>query len=109
MAIDPVLGSIGAAALALFGWLARWAWIHTHQRIDETRKMIIERDVEDRKRHDDVLRCTTRLETQMGRFISDVESEKRTRADVNKEIFAELRRIAERLPERRDGREDRER
>lgn len=68
--------------------------------------MLLEHEHEDRKRHDEMLRVTTRIDTQMGRFISDIESEKRTRAQVNRDIFEKLDRISERLPERRDNQRD---
>lgn len=103
MPADTVVsGGVGLLVVSLLGFLARWAWSHTHERIDLLNKSLSEHEDEDRRRHEEVIRVTTRIDTQMGRFISDIESEKRTRAEVNKEIFSELRRIAERLPERRD-------
>lgn len=102
-------GAIGILIIGFLGFLARWAWMHTHERIDETHQMIREHDAEDRKRHEEVIRVTTRLDTQMGRFLSDIESEKRTRADVNKELFGKLERIVDRLPERRDDDRPRDR
>lgn len=39
----------------------------------------------------------TRLETQMGRIVSDIESEKRTRAEVNKFFMVRLDGIADRI------------
>lgn len=109
--MDAVIsgGAIGLLLLSGLGFLARWAWTHTHERINETREMIQEHDTEDRIRHEEVIRITTRLETQMGRFVSDIESEKRTRAEVNRELFRQLERIADRLPERRDERDRGER
>lgn len=105
MPTDAVTGgAIGLLVVSCLGFLARWAWTHTHARIQETREMIREHESEDRKRHEEVIRVTTRLETQMGRFLSDIESEKRTRVEVNKELFRQLERIADRLPERREDR-----
>src|SRR5690242_19458818 len=106
-----LIGSSGV--LGLLWWLARWAWLHTHARIDESHRVsarvhediyrqIRDHETEDRKRHEEVIRSTTRLSTQMERFVSDMASEKRTRAEVNKELFAELKLIRDRLPERRD-------
>lgn len=106
--MDPVSGAaILVLVLSLLGFIARWAWTHTHQRIDELNKAVIDHESEDRRRHEEIIRVTTRLETQMSRFVSDMESEKRTRADVNKEIFLKLDRIGDRLPERRDEVRDR--
>lgn len=103
MPADAVLsgGAIGVAILGALGWLARWAWNHTHERIDEYARALAKHEDEDRKRHEEVIRVTTRIDTQMGRFISDMESEKRTRADVNREVFRKLDDINERMPERR--------
>lgn len=102
IAQDPVAFVAGMLAIGFIGFVLRWAWTHTHQRIDEMAEALIKHEDEDRKRHEEVIRVTTRIDTQMGRFISDIESEKRTRADVNKEIFLKLDHINERLPERRD-------
>lgn len=38
-----------------------------------------------------------RLEAQMGRIVSDIESEKRTRADTNKFVTDKLDKIADRI------------
>lgn len=102
IAQDPAAVVAGLLVVGFLSWLARWAWTHTHARITETQKLLHEHEQEDRRRHEEVIRATTKLETQMGRFISDIDSEKRTRAEVNKEIFAKLDRINDRLPERRN-------
>lgn len=102
MTIEGVVWAGIGTLIAGLGFVARWAWTHTHDRIDETHKALHDHEMEDRRRHEEVIRSTTKLETQMGRFLSDIESEKRTRADVNKEIFLKLDRIGDRLPERRD-------
>lgn len=106
IAADPASFVAGILVIGFVGFLARWAWTHTHTRITETQQLLQEHEREDRSRHEEVIRATTKLETQMGRFISDIESEKRTRAEVNREIFSKLDRINDRLPERRDGPRD---
>lgn len=104
----------GALVIGVAGFILRWAWTHTHKRIDDTHaemqrttsaifEQMREHDREDRSRHDEVIRVTTRISTQMDRFISDLESEKRTRAEANKEIAVKLERINDRLADRREG------
>lgn len=104
----------GALVIGLAGFIMRWAWTHTHKRIDDTHaemqrtttelfEQLREHDHEDRSRHDEVIRVTTRIGTQMERFISDLDSEKRTRSEVNRELFVKLERITDRLSDRREG------
>lgn len=109
--VDPIISSIlgGGSVVAFLWFIARWAWLATHKRIDEAYRSceniadrLREHDREDRERHDVVIKATTRLETQMERFVSDMTSEKRTRAEVNRELFIKLDQLRERLPERRD-------
>lgn len=41
----------------------------------------------------DIYTRVTRLETQMSRIVSDIESEKRTRSNVNNDVESRLRKV----------------
>lgn len=94
----------GSLALGLVSFIIRWAWTHTHKRIDEVREVtdlifrqMREHEHEDRRLHDEFLKLTTRIDTQLGRLLSDQESEKDTRRRVNKEHSETLGSINARI------------
>jgi len=107
----------GVTMIAALLGLAGIAWKAIHDRM-AAQKLVIEgkADLDELNRQRDhvgnifeklglVEREVTEIKTQMGRVVSDIESEKRTRSETNKEINGKIDQITgkiDQLIERRN-------
>lgn len=114
---DPgFLAKFATAAAGAAGTIVAAVWTTLNKRIGKVEKQVEEKadQAEMERQRDNIGKLFDSMKTvevnvasinaQMGRFISDIESEKETRREANKAINEKLDRIMERRQRPRDGR-----
>ena len=83
---SAAVGAVGTVAVVVLGWLSKWVLGRSFAQFDSIITSM-----------GDIKERMIRVETQLGRLVSDAESEKRTRADANRTVHDRVSLLGERV------------